>query len=71
LIEIIPVQQTALEGLDNSIYFPLGSVFVLEKVLYAGPTRSAVKFTALSLVKELTMLLTHIFLVFLAISNLH
>jgi hypothetical protein len=71
LIHVLPIQQVALERLDNRIHFPLRTVLVHEKLLDAAPSHCAVELTVIAFVEELTMLLAHILFVFLAVSDFH
>jgi hypothetical protein len=71
LIEILPVQQIALEGFDHLIDFPFGAVVISHQLFDAVPIHGAVKFAVFPLVKEFTVLLADILFVFSAIFNFH
>jgi hypothetical protein len=70
LVEVISIQEAAFKWFYD-IYFPFGTIFILQKIFYAGPTGCTVEVTALSFIEKFAVLLTHIFLVLLAISDLH
>jgi hypothetical protein len=70
-MHVLPVEQLALEWFDHCIDFPLGPVLVLQEVLDAVPLCRTVELAVHSIVKKLTMLLTDILFIFLAVFDLH
>jgi hypothetical protein len=71
LIEVFPVQQIALERLDNLIDFPFRPIVIAHELFNTVPLNRAVKLTAWAFIKEFTMLLTHILFVFSTIFYFH
>jgi hypothetical protein len=71
LVQIVTVEQIALERFNHRADLPFGSVFIIQKVLDTIPADRTVKLASLPLVEELTMLLTYIFLVFFAVFDFH
>jgi hypothetical protein len=71
LIQIVAVQKIALERLDDFIHLPFRAIFIAQQVFDAGPTGGTVELATLALVKEFTVLLTHVLFILPAIAYLH
>jgi hypothetical protein len=70
-VQVLAVQQAALEGLDHFAHFPLGSIHVLEQFLDTVPLRGAVEFALGPLVEKFAVLGAHVLLIFSAILDFH
>jgi hypothetical protein len=69
--EVLSIHQDTFEWLDDGVHVPLRSIFILQKVFDAGPSRQAIVFTTMTFVEKFAMLLTHISVVSPAVLNLH
>lgn len=70
-VQIFAIQQVAMKRLYDGVDFPLGPTVIVQKMFDARPADRAVEFTVRAFVKELTVLLTDVFLVLLTVFDFH
>jgi hypothetical protein len=71
MVQNLPAQQIAFEGLNHFGHSPFGSIDIPQQLLDAVPPAKTVKIAAVAFIEEFTMLLAHVFFVLPAIFDSH
>jgi len=74
IIEVVQdfsTKQAAFERLNHLAHPPFRSIDIPQQLLDAAPAARTVKVASVAFIKKFTMLLAHVFLVFLAVFDFH
>jgi len=71
VVQDLSTKQIAFERLNHLAHSPFGSIDIPQQLLDAVPPAGTVEVASVAFIKKFTMLLAHVFFVFLAVLDFH